>query len=82
MNISSVIVFGRTSASESVRANLIALAGVEVHASTPDGRHVVTMEADDTGAATRTFEAIEQTPGVLSVALVYQRTEPNPERNI
>lgn len=82
MNISSVIVFARADARESVRERLHALSGVEVHASTPDGRHVVTMEADDAGAATRTFEAIEHTAGVLSVALVYQRTESEPEKEI
>ena len=82
MNISSVIVFARPDAGEAVRERLHALEGVEVHASTPDGRHVVTMEANDTGAATRTFEAIEHTEDVLSVALVYQRTETDPEKEI
>ena len=82
MNISSVIVFARPDASDGVRARLHALDGVQVHASTPDGRHIVTMETADTGAATQTFEAIEHTQDVLSVALVYQHTESDPEKEI
>lgn len=82
MNISSVIVHARPDLSARVIDSIHAIAGAEVHASSPDGRLIVTMEADDAGASTRMYESIERTDGVLSVSLVYQHTETDPEKEI
>jgi nitrate reductase NapD len=82
MNISSAIVYGRPEQEAALRAQLAAMVGVEVHAATEDGKLVISIEADDDRNAAATYEAIERSPGVLSMALVYQQTEPNPEQEL
>lgn len=82
MNISSVIVYAEAAQVATVQGLLAALPGVECHAQTADGKLVVTIEADDSTAAATTYEAIERTAGVLSVALVLQQTESNPDQEL
>lgn len=82
LNLSSIVVHARPGARSDVCSRLAAIEGVEVHVASPDGRLVATIERADAGATTRTYEAIERTEGVLSVALVYQyddASEPNTE---
>jgi len=82
MNISSAIVYCRTEQAAALCAWLAKQAGVEVHAATADGKLVISIEADDDRNAAATYEAIERTEGVLSMALVFQQTEPNPEQEL
>lgn len=77
MNLSSIIIYARPHEQESLRTRLASLPGVEVHAAAPDGRLVATIECDDDAANARTYQAIERSEGVLSVALVYQYGEPD-----
>ena len=79
INISSVILGARPESAAEVRLALAALAGVEVHALTEDGRMIVTIESADEGATVSSFEAIRQLPGVLSAALVYHQYETDPD---
>jgi len=79
INISSVILGVLPESAPSVRLALSALAGVEVHALTEDGRMIVTIEAADEGATVSSFETIRQLPGVLSAALVYHQYETDPD---
>jgi len=51
---------------------LLPLPGVEIHASTPEGKVVVTLEDDDTNSAADSYVALHGVPGVASVAMVYQ----------
>jgi len=80
MNISSVVVYADPSQLHAVTALMATLAGVQVHAQTPDGKLVVTIEAEDAATAANIYEVIERAEGVLSVALVFQQTESNPEQ--
>lgn len=82
MNISSAIVYSRPEQAAELRAWLARQAGVEVHAATEDGKLVISIEADDDRNAAATYEAIERAEGVLSMALVYQQTESNPEQEL
>lgn len=79
INISSVILGALPESAPAVRLALSALAGVEVHALTEDGRMIVTIEAADEGATVSSFETIRQLPGVLSAALVYHQYETDPD---
>lgn len=79
INISSVIVGASPSQSAAVRAGLLALDGVEVHAVAEDGRMIVSIESGTEGATVNTFEAIRQLPGVLSASLVYHQYESDPD---
>jgi nitrate reductase NapD len=75
MHIASAVVRTRPENLAAVRARINELAGVEVHVQTPDGRLVVTVEADDRqGAADKLF-ALHGLPQVLSAALVYEQSE-------
>ncbi|NCN72175.1 MAG: chaperone NapD [Betaproteobacteria bacterium] len=82
MNISSAIVYSRPEQEAELRAQLATLVGVEVHAATADGKLVVTIEAENTATAANIYEAIERAEGVLSMALVFQQTESNPEQEL
>ncbi|MGC4090775.1 MAG: chaperone NapD [Polyangiaceae bacterium] len=80
MNISSILVNAGPQHVSTVEAGLAALAGVEVHAVSPEGRMIVTIESDGDRETTQTYEAIQQLPGVLSLAMVYHHFEPDPEK--
>ena len=82
MNISSAIVHARPGAADSVRANLLALAGIEIHAVSAEGKMIVTIEADTDRATADTYESIGHMDDVLSVSLVYHQTESDPEMDI
>lgn len=75
VNITGLIVYTRPERSASVRAALAGIDGVDVHAQTPDGRMVVTVEQSDDAAASGVLEAIAALDGVLSTALVYHHDE-------
>jgi len=76
MNISGVLVHARPGRQAAVEDRLRTLPGVEVHASGPAGRLVVTLE-EKAGEVGKTLSEIESLCGVLSAALVYQHSEPD-----
>ncbi|OIN92781.1 MAG: hypothetical protein AUJ20_06235 [Comamonadaceae bacterium CG1_02_60_18] len=82
MNISSVVVYAQSQQLTAVQTALAALPGVQVHAQTADGKLVVCIEANDDRDAAATYETIERSAGVLSMALVFQQTESNPDQEI
>lgn len=79
MNISSVVVIPHPDHVEAVRSGLADLDGVEVHAVSAEGKMIVTIEAENDAATTRTYETISLLDGVLSAAMVYHQNEPDPE---
>lgn len=82
MNISSAIVYAKPLQEDALRAQLLQLPGVEIHAKTEDGRLIVTLECDDDMQAIDLYRTIEHLPGVLSVAMIFQQTESNPEQEL
>lgn len=82
MNVSSAIVNARPGDAGRVRAGLAALPGVEIHAESPEGRLIVTIESDDEASNVATYERISQLEGVLSAAMVYHQTESDPDSEI
>jgi len=82
MNISSVIVVPHPDHIEVVRERLGDIEGVELHAVSPEGKLVVTIEAADDRATTGTYEYLAQLDGVMSVAMVYHQMESDPETEI
>lgn len=75
MNITGILVSAHPGQTDALRDQLSALPGVEVHAVTPEGRMVVTVERPTDGEMTGAFDAIHRLPGVLSAALVYHHDE-------
>ena len=52
-----------------------ALAGVEVHAISPAGRCVVTIEGDQRHVVADMMSRVNALPGVLSACMVYEQSE-------
>lgn len=82
MNISSVIVIPHPDHIEAVRLRLQGVDGVELHAVSPEGKMIATIEADDDRVTTSTYEFISQLDGVLSASMVYHQNESDPEMEI
>ena len=80
MNISSVIVHAKPAELLSVRGSLEQIPGVEVHATTDDGKLVVTIETDSDGETARTFDRINVMDGVMSAAMVFHQFESDPHK--
>lgn len=82
MNISSAIIHARPGAVSIVQAGLATLEGVEVHAVSPEGKLIVTIETEDDGSNAATYQLIGQLDGVMSAAMVYHQTESEPDKEI
>lgn len=82
MNISSVIVIPHPDHIEAVRLRLQEIDGVELHAVSPEGKMVATIEADGDRAMANAYEFISQLDGVLSASMVYHQKESDPEMEI
>lgn len=82
MNISSVIVIPHPDHIEGVRQRLQSIDGVELHAVSPEGKMIVSLEAADDRETTRLYEAISLLDGVLSASMVYHQKESDPEKLI
>jgi nitrate reductase NapD len=82
MNISSAIVHAHPKDVAIVQAGLATLAGVEVHAVSPEGKMIVTIETEDDGSNAATYQLIGQLDGVMSAAMVYHQTESEPFKEI
>ncbi len=50
--------------------------GIEVHATTDNGRLVVTVEADGDGSGADYLRSIDRLEGVITTALVYHYRDP------
>ncbi len=82
MNISSVIVIPHPDHAAAVPSRLREIEGVEVHAVSPEGKVIVTVEAPDDRETTRIFEFISLLDGVMSASMVYHQNESDPEMEI
>jgi nitrate reductase NapD len=75
MDIASAVVHALPGRSDEVRALLAALPGLEIHAETPDGRFVVTVEDTPGASAADGVMALHRLEGVLAAAMVYQYSD-------
>ncbi len=80
MNISSVILHARPGTAERLQDELQNLPGVEVHAISPEGKLIVSIESADDAGTSATFEAIGKLPQVLSASLIYHQFESDPDK--
>ena len=82
MNISSAIVSAKSEHDQALRTLLSQVPGVEVHASTEDGKMIITIETESDRSAVAIYEDIERMEGVLSVAMIFQQTESHPDQEL
>jgi len=79
MNIASLVVHTRPDDLDAITGQLQTLPGAEVHASTDNGRLVVTIEHDDTHVVAATLTAIHELQGVISAAITFQYSDDESE---
>ena len=72
LHIASLVVHATPRRLAGVSDTIAALPGAVVHASSANGKLVVTLEAATAEAMTATVSGIQHIDGVLSAALVYQ----------
>lgn len=75
LSIAGVLVHAVPAHIERVRARLTQLPGVEVHAVTPEGKMVVTVEESAERMTGETVMRLYDIEGVLSAALIYHQFE-------
>ncbi len=77
MNIVGILVQSARGRAEDIRNALAEWTGVEVHAATPSGQLVVTVDVEQADQGAEALVAIHNLPGVLAASLVYQHSEPD-----
>ena len=82
MNVSSLIVNAKDGQVLAVQALLAQQAGVEIHAASPEGKLIVTIETDSDRDTVAAYERISRTDGVLSAAMVYHQIESEPDQEL
>lgn len=65
-----------------VRSGISGLNGVEIHAISPEGKFIVTIETGDDDGNVATYESIGRLDGVMSTAMVYHQTESEPDLEV
>jgi nitrate reductase NapD len=70
VEIASAIVSALPGRRDELRTRIAGLPGVEIHAETPDGRFIVTVESTGAASAGDTLLALHRLDGVLAAALV------------
>ncbi|HET7793784.1 MAG TPA: chaperone NapD [Rhizobacter sp.] len=72
LHITSLVVHSTPRRAERVAAFVTTLPAAEVHAISPTGKLIVTLEAATGGEILDQIAAIQRTEGVLSATVVYQ----------
>ena len=75
MHIAGVLVQTHPKHIPQIKTRLGAVAGLEVHAVSPDGRIVVTVEGDGRKSVADTLFSLNAMEDVLSACLVYEHSE-------
>ncbi|MFG6464699.1 chaperone NapD [Roseateles sp. DXS20W] len=75
LHITSLVVHALPDCSADVTAAITQLADARIHGTDASGKFVVTLEAPTSGAILDQVGLIQQTPGVIGVAMVYQHVE-------
>jgi len=71
MSISSLVLHAHPGSAATLEQRVASLPGAEVHAVTPDGRLVVTVDRPDDGEAAALVQTLHDLEGVLSASLIY-----------
>ncbi len=75
-NICGVLVMTNPETIAMVEGNLNAINGVEVHASSPEGKLVVTVEDTVDESCINSVGSLTTVDGVISTSLIYHHSEP------
>ena len=72
VHISSLVVHATPARLQRVEEAVVLMPGAQVHGRSPNGKLVVTLDADSADEMLARVNQIQHTEGVLSAALVYQ----------
>ncbi|MCC2113518.1 MAG: chaperone NapD [Hyphomicrobiales bacterium] len=75
MSICSLVVYTKPQNLAPVEQALVALEGVEIHATDPNGRVIVTVDHPDRTQCSETIMGMAKIDGVINTALVYEYME-------
>lgn len=75
LHVAGVLARIRCGDPDAALRRITAMPGAEVHATSADGKVVVTLEAPDAATLSRRLQRIQRIRGVLSAMLVYQYAE-------
>lgn len=75
LHITSLVVHVLPAHCANVDALIARIDGAQVHGRDVNGKFVITLEAPTSGAILDQIAQIQQTPGVIGVAMVYQHVE-------
>jgi nitrate reductase NapD len=75
VHIAGIVVHANPQRLQNIREAIAALARVEVHGASAQGKIVLTVEAPTAAEILRWIDAIHQIEGVFSAAIVYQHSE-------
>lgn len=75
ISISGMLVHARPERLEAVRTSLAAMPGVDVHAATPEGKLVVTVDESDDQMKGESLMRLHEIEGVLSASMIYHHFE-------
>ncbi len=75
MSISSLVLMARPEDVDAVRERVLEIEGVEVHATSEEGRIVVTVDHPEPRKASEVLMLLSDTEGVIKAALVYNYLE-------
>ncbi|MEL4274108.1 chaperone NapD [Shewanella xiamenensis] len=75
-HVTSLVVHAAPNALQQVEADIAALKGCDIHAISPEGKLVITLEGNTQKAILDNVEAINGLSGVLSASLIYHQVEP------
>lgn len=75
IHISSVVVHGAADRLDAISTAIERLPGVEVHASDPAGKLIVTIESDEEAGIAERLDAIRALDAVYTASLVYHHVE-------
>ncbi len=76
VHIAGIVVFANAPTLNAVISCIQSIPSATLHATSPDGKLVVTLETDSTKRTLDYMDAMRALPGVAHVALVYQHAEP------
>ena len=75
LHIAGIVVHAIPEAVKRVAASIADMPGAALHATSANGKLVVTLEASNSREITATIERIQQLANVMSASLVYQHNE-------
>ena len=75
LHIAGIVVHARPESVQRVAEAIGGLSGAEIHATSADGKLVVTLEAPSAREIAACMEEIQQLDAVLTASLVYQHNE-------